>query len=33
MYDHTLKRGKNFFCLYCLQAIRTEEILKHHIKD
>ena len=33
MYDHTLHRGRKHFCRYCLQAFRTEEILKRHIKD
>ena len=33
IYDHTLHRGKEHFCRYCLQAFSTEEILKRHIKD
>ena len=33
MYDHTLDHGKKHFCIYCLQAFSTEEILKRHIKD
>ena len=33
MYDHTLHRGRNHFCRYCLQTFSTEEILKRHIKD
>ena len=33
MYDHTLHRGRKHFCRYCLQAFRTEEIFKSHIKD
>ena len=33
MYYHTLHRGKNFFCCYCLQAFSTEEILKCYVKD
>ena len=33
MYDHTLHRGKKHFCRYCLQAFRTVEKLKCHIKD
>ena len=33
MYDHTLHRGRKHFCRYCLQAFRTEEKLKCHIKD
>ena len=32
-YNHTLHHRKKHFCYYCLQAITTEEILKHHIKD
>ena len=33
IYDHTFHRKKKHFCCYCLQAFRTEEILKRHIKD
>ena len=33
MYNHSLHRGKKYFCNYCLQAFSTEEILKSHIKD
>ena len=33
MYDHTLHRGRKRFCRYCLQAFRTAEIFKFHIKD
>ena len=33
MYDHTLHRAKKHFCCYCLQAFRTAEKLKFHIKD
>ena len=33
MYGHSLHRGRKLFCLYCLHAFITEEILKHHIKD
>ena len=33
MYDHTLHRGKNHVCCYCLQVFSTEEILKSHIMD
>ena len=33
MYNHTLPRGINHFCRYCLQAFNTEEILKSHNKD
>ena len=33
MYDHTLHRGRKNFCCYCLQAFRTAEKLKCHIKD
>ena len=32
MYDHTLGRERKHFCRCCLQAFRTEEILKRHIK-
>ena len=32
MYDHTLYRGRKHFCRYCLQAFRTVEKLKCHIK-
>ena len=33
MYDHTLHHGRKHFCCYCLQAFRTAEKLKCHIKD
>ena len=33
MYDHTLHRGRKYFCSSCLQALSTEEILKPHIKS
>ena len=33
MYDHTLHRERKHFCHYCLQAFRTAEKLKCHIKD
>ena len=33
MYDHTLDRGRKHFCRYYLQAFRSEEILKIHIKN
>ena len=33
MYDNTLHRGRKHFCRYCLQAFRTAEKLKCHIKD
>ena len=33
MYDDTSNRGRKYFCSYCLQAFRTEEILKRYIKD
>ena len=33
MYDHTLYRGRKYFCRYCLQAFSTEKILKWHVKD
>ena len=32
MYDHALHRGRKHFCYYCLQAFRTAEKLKCHIK-
>ena len=32
-YDHTLHRGRKHFCRYCLQAFRTVQKLKCHIKD
>ena len=33
MYDHTLFRGRKYFCHYCLQAFSTEEISKRHVRD
>ena len=33
MYDHTLHRGNTHFCCYCLQAFKTAEKLKCHVKD
>ena len=33
MYDHTLHCGRKYFCHYCLQAFRTAEKLKSHIKN
>ena len=33
MYDPTLHCGRKHFCRYCLQAFKTEEKLKCHIKD
>ena len=33
IYDHTLHCGRKHFCHYCLQAFRTEKVLKSHIKD
>ena len=33
MYDYTLHLGRKNFCLYYLQAFRTAETLKCHIKD
>ena len=33
MYDHTLHRRKTHFCRCCLQAFKTAEKLKCHIKD
>ena len=31
MYDLTLRRGRKYFCRYCLKAICTAEILKSHV--
>ena len=33
MYDHSLHRGRKYFCRYCLHAFIREEILGCHIKD
>ena len=36
IYDHSLYRGRNIFCRYCLHAFITEEIvikIDCHIKD
>ena len=33
MYDHSLHRGRKYFCRYCLHAFITEEVLKHHIAN
>ena len=33
MYDHTLHRRRKHFSCFCLQAFRTAEKLKCHIKD
>ena len=33
MYDHTLLHGRNHFCLYCLQDLRTAEKIKFQIRD
>ena len=33
MHDHTLNHGRKYFCHYCLQAFKTVEKLKCHIKD
>ena len=33
MYDHTLHSGRKYFCHYYLQAFRTAEKLKCHVKD
>ena len=33
MYDHTLHRRRKYSFRYCLQAFRTAEKLKCHIKD
>ena len=32
MYDYPLHRGRRYFCLYCLQAFGTADVLKCHIK-
>ena len=32
MYDHILHLGRKYLCRYCLQAFRSEEISKRHIK-
>ena len=32
-YDHTLHRGRKYFCPYCLLAVRAAGKLKCHIKD
>ena len=33
MYDHTLHRGRTYFCCYGLHASFTENILKSYIKS
>ena len=33
MYDHSLHRGRKYFCCYCSHAFITEEILKRLIED
>ena len=33
MYDHTIHRGRKYFCQYCLQVFSIKEILKSHTKD
>ena len=33
MCDHSLHRGKKYFCCYCFYAFITEETLNCHIKD
>ena len=33
IYGHILHCGRKHFCRYCLQAFRTEEILKTYITD
>ena len=33
MYDHKLHRGRKHFYRYCLQAFRTAEKVKCHIKN
>ena len=32
MHDHTLHRGRRYFCRYFLQAFRTAEKLKFQFK-
>ena len=33
MYDHTLHRGRKYFCHYCLETFSSEEISKRHDKN
>ena len=33
MYDPSLHRERKHFCRYCLQAFRTEEMLRFHTND
>ena len=33
LYNHTLHHGRKYCCHYCLQAFRTAEKFKCHIKD
>ena len=33
MYDHSLHRGRKYFCRSCIHAFITDKILKRHIKD
>ena len=33
MYNHVLHLERKNFCRYCLQAFRTAEKLKFHVKD
>ena len=33
MYGNTLNLGRKHFCRYCLQAFRTTENWRCHIKD
>ena len=33
MYDYTLHRGRKHYCRYCLEAFRTADALKTHIKN
>ena len=33
MYEYTLHRERKHICCYCLQAFRTADVLKCHIKD
>ena len=33
MYDYTLRRGRKYFCRYCLLAFRTVDVFKCHITN
>ena len=33
MYDYTLHRGRKHYYRYCLEAFRTADVLKTHIKN